>query len=168
MKHIKINKSPLKNDFLQINRETVGAAMGVLTKPTAIKMYIYLIQHQDGKLWTMNTVAFANWLGLDYSNESAARKARRLISEGMQELIDCGFMREVGKEQYEFSDTIYPENKEAKTDKICPEIIEVKTDKKCPKDMGFNKTDTICPENQNNKTDTNCPKNIVSYGDFVF
>lgn len=168
MKHIKINKSPLNNDFLQINRETIGTAMGILNKPTAIKMYIYLIQHKNGKLWTMNTAAFANWLGLDYSNESAARKARRLISEGMQELIDCGFMREVGKEQYEFSDTIYPENDEIETDTICPENTEVKTDINCPKDINSNKTDTICPENQDNKTDTKCPKNIIRYGDFIF
>lgn len=95
--------------------------MGILNKPTAIKMYIYLIQHKDGMNWTLNTAAFANWLGLDYSNESTARKARRLISEGLQELIDCGFMREVGKDKYEFSDTIYPNNYEIKTDKKCPE-----------------------------------------------
>lgn len=180
MKNFEINKSPLKDDFLSVNREVLGEAMGLLKKPTAIKMYLYLAQHQDKKSWDLNTAAVANWLGLDYSNASQARKARNWIQEGLAELEECGFLVCVGEEKYRFSDTIYPQSQISKTDKIypqdmsnkadkkCPENMEAKTDTKCPEITNSNKTDKKCPDDTNNKTDINCPKYEVKYGDFIF
>jgi hypothetical protein len=180
MKNFEINKSPLKDDFLSINREVLGEAMGVLKKPTAIKMYLYLAQHQDKKSWDLNTVAVANWLGLDYSNASQARKARNWIQEGLAELEECGFLVCVGEEKYRFSDKFYPQNQNSKTDKIypqdmgdkadkkCPENMEAKTDKKCPSVINSNKTDKKYPDDIDSKTDTKYPKYEVKYGDFVF
>lgn len=132
MKRYIIHKSPLKDDFLSVNRHVLGEALGKLKKPTAIKMYLYFTQHQDKVEWDLNVVAVAHWLGLDYSNESTARKVRNWVKEGITELEELGFITLIKDNTYSFTDKIFPENNDSKLDIKYPEIKDDKMDKILP------------------------------------
>ncbi len=103
-----INKEPLQPHFLGLNVDAVGAAAGQL-KYCSMKLYLYLMCNSDGFTWNMNPVAFANWLGVDYNNASEARKVRKIIADGIEDLKACGFLREIENDKYDISEQIVPE-----------------------------------------------------------
>ena len=94
-----IKKEPLQAHFLGINVENVGNASGCL-KHCGLKLYLYLMSNSNGFTWNMNPSAFANWLGADYSNASEARKVRKTISDGIEDLKEHGFLKEEDLDVY--------------------------------------------------------------------
>lgn len=107
MAKFRILKEPLQPHFLGLNIESVGIAAGKL-KPCGLKLYLYLMSNSDGFIWNMNPAAFAKWLGLDYSNASEARKARKAVSDGIIDLKESGYLIEEDDE-YAISEQFVPE-----------------------------------------------------------
>jgi predicted 3-demethylubiquinone-9 3-methyltransferase (glyoxalase superfamily) len=94
--------------------------------------------NSDGFTWNMNPVAFANWLGVDYSDASEARKVRKIISDGIKDLKECGFLSEIEKDKYDISEQIVPEwlnsnlgtkssTQVSSKEQIVPKMVEVKS-----------------------------------------
>lgn len=54
----------------------------------------------------MNPVAYATWLGMDYTTQG--RAVRKAITDGTQDLLDNGYLREVNKDSYEFLEQKVP------------------------------------------------------------
>ena len=67
------------------------------------------MSNSNGFTWNMNPSAFANWLGADYSNASEARKVRKTISDGIEDLKEHGFLKEEDLDVYTISEQIVPE-----------------------------------------------------------
>ena len=102
-----ISKEPLQPHFLGVNVDSVGVAAGKL-KYCSMKLYLYLMCNSDGFTWNMNPVAFANWLGMNYEDASEARKVRKIISDGIADLKEQGFLREED-DVYILSEQFVPE-----------------------------------------------------------
>lgn len=83
----------------------VGVAAGAL-KLCGIKLYLYLASNKDGKIWNLNPVAYANWLGLDYAK--SGRAVRKAIEDGIADLKTNGYLLKVAEEQYDFSEQFVP------------------------------------------------------------
>ena len=138
MAKFKIQKEPLQPHFLGLNIDAIGHAAGCL-KHRSLKLYLYLMSNSDGFNWTMNPVAFANWLGVDYNNSSEARAVREIVNVGIKDLKDNGFLKEVGKDSYIISEQIVPEwldsglgtncsTQESQKEQIVPKVlVEEKT-----------------------------------------
>ena len=147
-----IKKEPLQPHFLGLNVDAVGAAAGQL-KYCSMKLYLYLMCNSDGFTWNMNPVAFANWMGVDYSDSSEARKVRRVITDGI------GYLRELGGDSYEISEQIVPEwlnsnlgtkssSVELLKEQIVPKMVEAKSIT----------SEQIVPEKHSGSLGTNCSK----------
>lgn len=108
MAKYKIQKTVLQPHFLGLNVDSVGSALGQL-KYCGTKLYLYLMCNSDGFTWNINPVALANWLGVDYNDDSQARKVRKIIREGTEDLQQHGFLKSVGKDSYIISEQIVPE-----------------------------------------------------------
>ena len=133
-----IQKEPLQPHFLGLNIDAVGIATGCL-KHCGLKLYLYLMSNSDGFTWNMNPVAFANWLGADYSNASESRKVRKIIGDGILDLKEHGFLKEDGIDSYVISEQIVPEwlcsslgtncsTQESSKEQIVPKILKEKVD----------------------------------------
>ena len=133
-----IQKEPLQPHFLGLNIDAVGSAAGCL-KPCGLKLYLYLMSNSDGFTWNMNPVAFANWLGVDYSNASEARKVRKIISDGIIDLKGNGFLKGEEMDCYAISEQIVPEwlnsnlgtncsTQESLKEQIVPKVLKEKID----------------------------------------
>jgi hypothetical protein len=96
----------------------VGQATGCL-KHCGLKLYLYLMSNSDGFTWTMNYSAFANWLGADYGNASEARKVRKIVSDGIVDLKEHGYLKSDGEESYIISEQFVPEWLSSKVGTIC-------------------------------------------------
>lgn len=156
MAKFKIEKEPLQPHFLGLNIENIGSASGCL-KHCGLKLYLYLMSNSDGFTWNMNPVAFANWLGADYSNASEARKVRKTISDGILDLRENGFLKEDGLDAYVISEQIVPEwlssslgtkssTQESSKEQIVPKMVEVK----------IVTSEQIVPEKHSSSLGTNC------------
>ena len=156
MAKFKIQKEPLQPHFLGLNVDTVGQAAGCL-KHRGLKLYLYLMSNSDGFTWNMNPTAFANWLGLDYSNQSDARSVRQTITTGIQDLKENGYLKEIGKDSYIISEQIVPEwlsndlgincsTSASSEEQIVPKVL---VDKKIAAEQ-------IVPENIGSSLGTNC------------
>ena len=156
MAKFKIEKEPLQPHFLGLNIDNIGSASGCL-KHCGLKLYLYLMSNSDGFTWNMNPSAFANWLGMDYSNASEARKVRKVISDGIVDLKENGFLKEDGLDSYVISEQIVPEwlsstlgtncsTQEASKEQIVPKMVE-------PKNITL---EQIIPEKHGNSLGTNC------------
>lgn len=77
-------------------------------KNCGLKLYLYLAGNKDGFEWTMNPQAYANWLGLDYGK--SGRAVRKAITDGIADLVDNGYLRALGDEEYEFLEGKIPKN----------------------------------------------------------
>ena len=108
MAKFKIKKEPLQPHYLSLNIDNIGTATGCL-KHCGLKLYLYLMSNSDGFVWNLNPVAFANWLGADYSNASEARKVRKIISDGVADLKVNGFLKDDGLDSYIISEQFVPE-----------------------------------------------------------
>ena len=97
----------------------MGEAAGKL-KFCGLKLYMYLMSNSDGFTWNMNPVAFANWLGVDYSDASEARRVRKTIADGIVDLKKFGYLKEEG-DKYIISEQIVPEWIENKVATNCSE-----------------------------------------------
>ena len=156
MAKFKIEKEPLQPHFLGLNIDTIGNASGCL-KHCGLKLYLYLMSNSDGFTWNMNPVAFANWLGADYSNASEARKVRKTISDGILDLRENGFLKEDGLDAYIISEQIVPEwlssslgtkssTQESSKEQIVPKMVEAK----------IITSEQIVPEKHGSSLGTNC------------
>ena len=156
MAKFKIEKEPLQPHFLGLNIDNIGSASGCL-KHCGLKLYLYLMSNSDGFTWNMNPVAFANWLGADYSNASEARKVRKTISDGILDLRENGFLKEDGLDAYVISEQIVPEwlgsslgtkssTQESSKEQIVPKMVEVK----------IATSEQIVPEKHSSSLGTNC------------
>ena len=85
------HKAKLNNNFTGINTEILGKATGEL-KLCGLKLYLYLASNKDGYKWTLNPVAYASWMGLDYTKDSTSRAVRKAIQEGISDLIANGYL----------------------------------------------------------------------------
>ena len=156
MAKFKIQKEPLQPHFLGLNIDNIGSATGCL-KHCGLKLYLYLMSNSDGFTWNMNPVAFANWLGLDYSNASEARKVRKIIGDGILDLKANGFLKEDDLEAYVISEQIVPEwrssnlgtkssTQESSKEQIVPKVLNEKVDVQ----------EQIVPKIQGSSLGTNC------------
>lgn len=156
MAKFKVQKEPLQPHFLGVNIDAVGQASGCL-KLCGLKLYLYLMSNSDGFTWTMNPVAFANWLGADYSNASEARKVRKAISDGIADLKEHGFLKSSGIDSYIISEQIVPEwlssglgtncsAQESLKEQIVPKVLEEKNII----------SEQFVPDEQGSKFGTNC------------
>jgi hypothetical protein len=156
MAKFKIEKEPLQPHFLGLNIDNIGSASGCL-KHCGLKLYLYLMSNSDGFTWNMNPVAFANWLGADYSNASEARKVRKTISDGILDLRENGFLKEDGLDAYVISEQIVPEwlgsnlgtkssTQELLKEQIVPKMVEAK----------IITSEQIVPEKHSSSLGTNC------------
>ena len=156
MAKFKIEKEPLQPHFLGLNIDNIGSASGCL-KHCGLKLYLYLMSNSDGFTWNMNPVAFANWLGADYSNASEARKVRKTISDGILDLRENGFLKEDGLDAYVISEQIVPEwlgsslgtkssTQESSKEQIVPKMVEVKSIT----------SEQFVPEKHSSSLGTNC------------
>ena len=158
MAKFKIEKEPLQPHFLGLNIDNIGNASGCL-KHCGLKLYLYLMSNSDGFTWNMNPVAFANWLGADYSNASEARKVRKTISDGILDLRENGFLKEDGLDAYVISEQIVPEwlgsnlgtkssTQESSKEQIVPKMVEAKiiTSEQIVPEKHSSSLGTICSE----------------------
>lgn len=156
MAKFKIEKEPLQPHFLGLNIDNIGSASGCL-KHCGLKLYLYLMSNSDGFTWNMNPVAFANWLGADYSNASEARKVRKTISDGILDLRENGFLKEDGLDAYVISEQIVPEwlssslgtkssTQVSSKEQIVPKMVEVKS----------TTLEQFVPEKHSSSLGTNC------------
>ena len=101
------HKAKLNNNFTALNSEILGQAAGEL-KLCGLKLYLYLAGNKDGFKWTLNPVAYANWLGLDYTQNG--RAVRKAITDGITDLITHGYLICEDKDIYEFLEQKVPKN----------------------------------------------------------
>jgi hypothetical protein len=102
-----VKKAKLNNNFLGINTDVLGEAVQEL-KPCGLKVYLYLSSNKDGFKWTLNPSVFAAWLKIDYSDSSKSRAVRKIINDGVADLIEKGYIIQLGPENYEFSEQKVP------------------------------------------------------------
>lgn len=107
MKSFVIKKSDLQGNFTGIYTPDLGIAAGCL-KLCGLKLYLYLAGNKDKMTWVMNPSAFASYLGLDYKNASQARSVRKTIQEGIEDLIENGYLELVNEDLYNFSEQKVP------------------------------------------------------------
>ncbi len=162
-----IKKEPLQPHFLSLNLDTVGPALDKL-KFCSVKLYLYLMCNSDGFSWNMNPTAFANWMGIDYSNPSEARRVRRIITDGIADLKKLGYLRELGEDSYEISEQIVPEwlnsnlgtkssSVESLKEQIVPKMVEVKNIT----------SEQFVPEKHSSSLGTNCSESGAQKEQFV-
>ena len=101
MKEFKTNKASLSSVFTNTEIKDLGAAAGSL-KLCGLKVYLYLSSSRDEVNQALKPSTFADWLGADYSNTSQARAVRKIINDGIDDLIANGYVV-VSDEKYEFS-----------------------------------------------------------------
>lgn len=106
-----IHKAKRNKSFTSIVSDNLGIAAGEL-KPCGLKLYLYLAGNQDGFVWTLNPVAYASWLGLDYNDSSTSRAVRKNINDGVSDLIEKGYLRQVIKDKFEFLEQKVPKIEE--------------------------------------------------------
>lgn len=129
MKSFEIKKSSLDKNFTGINTAVLGQAVGEL-KHCGIKMYLYLAGNKNGFSWTLNPVAYASWLGIDYA--SKGRTVRKAIDDGIADLIENGYVIVVdeAEEKYIFSEQKVPKIEDENKN-------NEKVEQKVPKTNGF-------------------------------
>ena len=86
--------------FVQIAQPNIGEAAGLL-KPCGLKLYIYLCCNKDGYEWNLNVSAYRNWLKQEGVSDAGIRKA---IRDGIEDLLDKHYMKQVDEGEYEFSE----------------------------------------------------------------
>ena len=96
MTRVVINKEELLPQFVSGNITSFGQAAGCL-KLCGLKLYIYLMCNADGFDWRLNPAAYANWLGVENS-----RGVRKAIDDGLKDLVNNGFAKLEGIDEYEF------------------------------------------------------------------
>lgn len=104
---VKVNKAKLNNNFTGINTVCLGQAAGEL-KFCGLKLYLYLAGNKDGYMWTINPSVYATWLGMDYN--SSGRTVRKAINDGVADLIENGYLKEIGEDKYEFLEQKVPKS----------------------------------------------------------
>lgn len=156
MAKFKIQKEPLQPHFLGLNIDAVGQAVKNL-KHCGLKLYLYLMSNSDGFTWNMNPQAFANWLGVDYSNDSGARSVRKIISDGTADLKQKGYLKEIGKDAYIISEQIVPDELSSGLGTNCSDDAPLK-EQIVPKVLEEKETapEQIVPKNMGSSLGTNC------------
>lgn len=105
MNQFKIKKSELKSNFTGIYTPDLGMASGCL-KLCGLKLFLYLAGNANDMNWTLNPVAYANWLGMDYDKQG--RTVRKAITDGIEDLKNNGYLKVIGEEKYEFMEQKVP------------------------------------------------------------
>lgn len=100
------HKAGLKNNFTGINTSVLGQATGEL-KFCGLKLYLYLAGNKDGFTHTLNPTVFANWMGIDYGKNG--RSVRKTINDGIDNLIEYGYLVRVGDNKFEFFEDKKPQ-----------------------------------------------------------
>lgn len=100
-----VNKSALNNSFTGINTRVLGYAAGDL-KFCGLKLYLYLAGNKNGFKWVLNPSAYANWLGIDYA--ANGRSVRKSLNDGIADLLEHGYLKQRGADEYEFVEQIVP------------------------------------------------------------
>lgn len=133
MKHFKINKVPLGNNYTGINTQALGQATKDLSL-TGLRLYLYLASNKDGFNWTLNSAAFGKWACITNS-----RSANKAIEDGMKNLIEKGYLVLENKEKdlYSFfeqkQEQNVPKNAELpKKEQIVPKIVIPKQEQIVP------------------------------------
>ena len=101
------HKAKLNNSFTGIHTATLGCAVGEL-KPCGLKLYLYLSGNKDGFQWTLNPSAFAAWMGLNYSDSNTSRAVRKVINDGISDLIEKGYLVQKSKDLFDFLEQKVP------------------------------------------------------------
>ena len=101
---IVIKKTPCKDNFLQIkNNEWMQAAKICGDKGAAFKLYLYLAANEIGFNLALSKVAVENAIGVKQSN----------YYKCFDFLVEQGYLRQVGKNKYEFYTSPYIEDKDS-------------------------------------------------------
>ncbi len=98
-REFKIHKTPSKPPFLSINQDLVGEAAGRL-KFCGLKLYLYLSSNKDGYEWSLNSTAYKDWLQTTVGDAAI----RKMIREGVEDLLVNKYVRDLGNNKFEFSD----------------------------------------------------------------
>lgn len=115
-KTIKYNKN-----FLQGDIGAIGEAAGKL-KPTGFKLYIYLLGNANDYTFELLPSAFANWQDGGYSengvilDENKRRAINKSVKDGLDNLIETGYIEKIGVDKYVF----YEKGKEASKEQKVP------------------------------------------------
>ena len=122
------------NQFVQIDYDNIGVVLGKLTKVGAKNLYIYFMGNKDG--YTANLIAsnYANWLGKPYAkdgkvfNESNRSAVNKQIREGLDQLIEEGYLVEVTKDAvynfYEYGTKSSESDKSSHVEQIVPDVTK--------------------------------------------
>ncbi len=101
---IVIKKTPCKDNFLKIkNNEWMQAAKTCGDKGAAFKLYLYLAANEIGFNLALSKVAVENAIGVKQSN----------YYKCFDFLVEQGYLRQVGKNKYEFYTSPYIEDKDS-------------------------------------------------------
>lgn len=174
MKHFKINKVPLGNNYTGINTQALGQATKDLNL-TGLRLYLYLASNKDGFKWTLNSTAFGNWAGIDNT-----RSANKAIKDGIENLTKNGYLILVDEESEEYrffeqkQEQSVPKNDNLpKKEQIVPKIVKRKEEQIVPdSDIFINKEpnqERVVPKNTDlQKKEQVVPKTSYWNSDFVF
>lgn len=91
-KTVIIKKTPCTKDFLQIQNEEWQEAARLCKKPASFKIYLYLGANATGFDFLLSGAAIENALGFKSS----------AYYEGIKELKELGYIRDIGNNTYEF------------------------------------------------------------------
>lgn len=90
--------SKYEKQFIQVDYENIGKVFGKLSKTSSKNLYIYFMRNKDGFVSTLSVSDYANWLGDPYAkdgvilNQSIRAKYNKQIREGLDELIEYGYI----------------------------------------------------------------------------
>lgn len=128
MKQFVIHKAPLEKEkgFTGIDTAALGIATNDL-KLSSLRLYLYFASNKDGYNFKWISSAYAKWLGIepDEKNLHAISKA---FNTGLEELKIKGYLREIEKDIYEFSEIPKEEWKKEKQqcDKTAQTVPKIK------------------------------------------
>ena len=75
-------------EYFAYNKDALGEALGKLNT-AGIRAYLYLAHNTNGKPWTYNSTAYANWLGMGRHSADTSFK-----DSALDNLMKFGYIRE--------------------------------------------------------------------------
>lgn len=100
MKFVVKNKKYVEDgNYFSYNKDALGEAAGKLSLH-ALRAYLYFIHNKNDVEWTYNSTAYKNWLKMSLHSADTGFKG----NSGIGKLIECGYLREVAEDEYEFSE----------------------------------------------------------------
>ena len=110
-------------EYFAYNKDALGEAMGKLNL-AGIRAYLYLVHNTQGKEWTYNSTAYANWLGMGRHSADTSFK-----DSAIDNLMKFGYIRETETPGvFEFSESPKTEWIEEQKEKNKSQIVTKKSE----------------------------------------